>query len=362
MKHTPLHELNARLGAKFVDYAGWEMPLLFAGIVAEHLHTRSVGSVFDVSHMGRLELRGDEAEALLELVCTRRLGTAKVGQSLYSHVCNEQGGILDDVIVSRYESHWLMVCNASNRERIVGWLQQHATGRRVEIKDVTESTLMIAVQGPAVMDILRRKLPFSIDGLKRYHFTSGSYFGARYSVFRSGYTGEDGVELILPASIAPLLGSVMNGGDNAALRPAGLGARDTLRLEAGMPLYGHELTEQTNSLAAGLAWCVDLSKDFLGAEALRQVATKGPARKLVGLELEGRRIARQGAGILDSAGKTIGAITSGTFSPSLQKSIAMGYVDVQLSALDTALTVDLGGKATLARIVALPFYSRTKSR
>ncbi len=342
-----------------VDFAGWEMPLLYTGIVEEHLHTRRAGTVFDVSHMGRIVFTGPEAEPLLQRVCTRQLGTAEVGQSCYSHVCNEDGGILDDVIVSRYEDRWLMVCNASNRERILAWLRQHAPQKGVQIDDVTEATLMVAIQGPIAFETLSRKLPFTITGLKRYRFLSGSYFGTRYTVFRSGYTGEDGVELILPASVAPLLTSLLGGKSNgeSGLQPAGLGARDTLRIEAGMPLYGHELHETTDSLSAGLAWCVDLSKDFIGSARLREIAANGPARRLVGLELEGRRIARQGTQVVENT-HPVGEVTSGTFSPTLQRSIAMAYVRADLAEPGSSVAVDLGGRQVKAAVVALPFYRR----
>jgi len=186
-----------------VAFAGWEMPLLYTGIIEEHLHTRRAGSIFDVSHMGRIEFRGADAEKLLQLVCTRQLGDAQPGQSRYSHVCNETGGILDDVIVSRYADHWLMVCNASNRDRILAWLRKHAGGQDVSIEDKTEATLMVALQGPAVMPFLGCKLPLPVADLKRYRFLSGGYMGIPYTVFRSGYTGEDGVEVILPAEMAP---------------------------------------------------------------------------------------------------------------------------------------------------------------
>jgi len=359
VKRTPLYDFHVKHGAKMVDFAGWQMPLLYTGIVPEHLHTRRAGSLFDVSHMGRIELYGPQAEELLERVCTRRLGDAQVGQSRYSHVCNEAGGILDDVIVSRYEDHWLLVCNAANRARIVAWLGEQAAGRDAELRDVTEQTLMVAVQGPAVMDALGARLPIPINSLKKYRFTSGAFMGVPFTVARSGYTGEDGIEMILPASVAGMLGSVLPADEEAPIKPAGLGARDTLRLEAGMPLYGHELSEETDSLSAGLAWCVDLTKDFIGAERLRTIATEGPVRRLVGVELEGRRIARPGTQLLE-ADREIGTVTSGTFSPTLKKSIAMAYVCVDTAEPGRTVMVDIGGKsATRARIVPLPFYKRS---
>ncbi len=359
VRRTPLYNLHTQLGAKMVDFAGWEMPVLYTSIVEEHRHTRRAASIFDVSHMGRIEFRGSDAEALLQHVCTRQLGDAAPGQSRYSHVCNQRGGILDDVIVSRYDDHWLMVCNASNRDRIVSWLHRHGEGRDVEITDTTESTMMVAVQGPEAVSKLSQLLPVSIADLKRYHFRSGSYMGACYSIFRSGYTGEDGLELILPATVAPFLEGVLrdSGQDGSGFKPAGLGARDTLRLEAGMPLYGHELNEDVDSLSAGLKWCVDLEKDFIGVGPLRDIARTGPRRRLVGLELAGRRIARQHAGVLDGD-REAGEVTSGTLSPTLARSIAMAYVESSLAEVGRDLTVDLGCKRVGAVVVRLPFYRR----
>ena len=356
---TPLHNFHTQFGAKMVEFAGWEMPLLYSSIVEEHRHTRESASIFDVSHMGRIETRGNDAEALLQRVCTRQLGDMTAGQSRYSHICNEDGGILDDVVVSRYDDHWLVVCNASNRDRIVPWLRQHGQDRDVNIDDVTEATLMVAIQGPAAVPTLARLLPFEIADLKRYRFRSGNYMGMAYSIFRTGYTGEDGVELILPASAAALLTGFLPGlmSSDTDFKPAGLGARDTLRIEAGMPLYGHELTEDIDSISAGLAWCVDLDKGFLGVERLREVAAAGPTRRLVGLELAGRRIARTHATVLDGV-RPAGEVTSGTFSPTLQRSIAMAYVETQLGEPGRTLAVDLGGKRADAAVTRLPFYKR----
>jgi len=345
-----------------VEFAGWDMPLLYASIVEEHRHTRAVGSIFDVSHMGRIDLRGAEAENLLERVCTRRLADADVGRCRYSHVCNEQGGILDDVIVCRCDTHWLMVCNASNREKILSWLQRHGEGMDVAITDMTEVTLMVAVQGPDAIETLAALLPVPIKDLKRYHARTGRFMGAAYTVCRTGYTGEDGIELIVPAAIAPLAVNFLQTATSAdgGLKPAGLGARDTLRLEAAMPLYGHELHEQVDPLSAGQAWCVDLEKEFIGADALRTLARRGPGRQLVGLELEGQRIARPPAAVFD-ADEAVGEVTSGTSSPTLNRSIALAYVPPSLAEPGQELAVGLGRKRVDATVVRLPFYKRTRT-
>ncbi len=348
-----------------MDFAGWEMPLLYTSIVEEHQQTRTGCTIFDISHMGRLLVRGGQGGDLLQKTCTRQLGNAKVGRSYYSHVCNESGGILDDVIVSRYESHWGVVCNASNREKIVAWLSGHADGLDATVEDKTTETAMIAIQGPVTIELAGRILPFEVSDLGRYGFTTGSYMGMEYTIFRTGYTGEDGIEVVLPAgAIAMAWQFIVDGAKNAGaeIRPAGLGARDTLRLEAAMPLYGHELTEQIDSITAGQGWCVDLSKDFIGVEPMRAVAEAGPKRKLVGLQLDGKRIARQDMNILDGDGDgdghTVGVVTSGTFSPTLDASIAMGFVDAALAEPGTSVRVDIRGTAADARIVPLPFYKR----
>lgn len=364
LKRTPFHDFHAAAGARFVDFAGWEMPMLYRSIVEEHEQTRRSGSIFDVSHMGRLAFSGPDAQRFLSHVVTRNLADQVVGQSRYSLVCNEQGGVLDDVIVSRDAKNWLMVCNASNREKLVGWFTElrRTTGFDFDMADNTEATAMVALQGPKVIERLSSVLPIDLRSLKRYHFETANLMIVKMMVFRSGYTGEDGVEIILPAKMAAMAAKLFGGSadkQDATIKPAGLGARDTLRLEAGMPLYGHELGETIDPLSAGLGWAVDLNKTFIGVEALRGIQQRGPKRKLVGLELEGKRIARQHTG-LTLNGETVGEVTSGTFSPTLQKSIAMAYVDASHAATGTVLNVDLKGASTPAKIVALPFYKRAK--
>lgn len=345
-----------------VDYTGWEMPLMYRGIVAEHNQTRNSGSIFDVSHMGRLHFVGKEAVPFLSRVLTRKIDDQRVGQSRYSLVCNAAGGVLDDVIVSRDTKNWLVVCNAGNRQKIISHFTavRREMGLDFDMSDQTEATGMVALQGPKVIDRIANVLPVDIKSMKRYNFESSSIMLIKFSCFRSGYTGEDGVELILPAKMCGMAMKLLGGKldkENATIMPAGLGARDTLRMEAGMPLYGHELTESTDPISAGLGWAVDLTKDFIGAEPLRVIAQNGPARKLVGLELASKRIARQGTSLRNGAA-IIGEVTSGTFSPTLQKSIAMAYVDAALAPVGTALQVDLKGEMIPATVVKLPFYKR----
>ena len=363
LKRTPFYDFHVAHGGKMVDFAGWEMPLSYRkGIIEEHKHCRASGSIFDVSHMGRLYFTGPDTLKLLDRVLTRKISDQQVGQSRYSLVCNETGGVLDDVIISRDAKNWIMVCNASNRAKIVQHLQavRRQLDLDVDLADQTESTAMIALQGPRIIEKLTGKLPVDLASLKRYHFVTGSIMLVKFTVFRSGYTGEDGVEIVLPAKMAGLALKLLGdriGEENATLQLAGLGARDTLRMEAAMPLYGHELNETSDPLSAGLAWAVDLSKDFIGAPALRQTAATGPARKLVGLELSSPRIARQGYTVLH-ANQPASQVTSGTFSPTLQKSIAMAYISAPLATPGTQVAVDLKSTQIPATVVPLPFYRK----
>jgi len=345
MLRTALYETHRSLGARLIDFGGWEMPVMYRGISEEHGYTRTAASVFDVSHMGRLVFTGPDAEALLQHVCTRNVGKLAVGRSGYSHVCNEQGGILDDVIVSRCEDRWLMVCNAGNREKILSHLRLHAAGRDAAIEDTTLQTVMLAIQGPATMKLfaeyLTKYLPVDPSKLARYGFVTGSAMGQKYTIFRSGYTGEDGVEVVVSAATGGLVWDFLtkeSGSGRVAVRPAGLGARDTLRLEAGMPLYGHELSERVDPISAGCGWAVDLNKEFVGAAALRSIAAEGPRRK---------------------GTREVGEVTSGTLSPTLVKSIAMAYVDSTTLAVGENLTVEIRDARVAATIVPLPFYKRS---
>ena len=355
---TPLHDTHVELGARMVEFAGWSMPVQYTGIRAEHLHTRSACSLFDVSHMGRLKLAGSDAGSLLNRLCTRNLADADVGRCYYSHICREDGGILDDVIVSRFEDQWGVVCNASNREKITAWITKHAEGLDVKLTDETTATAMIAIQGPKTMDVARGLVGSDLDEVKRFRFRTFDVMGMPITVYQSGYTGEHGFEIVVPAGIVKMLVPQLLGTKDrphAIVRPAGLGARDTLRLEAAMPLYGHELSEEVDSLTAGQAWCVDLSKDFIGGEAMRKLKESGLKRRLVGLELDSRRIARQHS-VVYSGETSIGEVTSGTLSPTLDKSIAMASVLAEHTEVGSSLEVAVGKGRIAAKVVALPFY------
>ena len=354
---TPLYARHLALKARMVPFAGWDMPVQYAGVIAEHAAVRSGVGLFDVSHMARLNFDGSGGLELLEKVFTNSVATMKDGQVRYGLVCNEAGGILDDVLVYKWAYGYAMIANASNREKIVGWLNQHKTGLDVEVQDATMTTALIAVQGPKSVAAMAGLFDADASALKYYFATPTRYRDTACIVSRTGYTGEDGFEVAVDAAQAePLWDDLIARG----AVPCGLGARDTLRLEAAMPLYGHELNEATDPLQAGLGWAVKLDKGpFLGRDAL--VAAKElPNRPVrVGLELEGKRAAREGSPIVGRTGP-VGTVTSGSYVPFLQKSIAMGYVDPAVASPGTTLSVDARGTAIPATVVPLPFYKRAK--
>jgi len=365
---TPFHQYHLDHGGKMVPFAGWEMPIRYGSIIEEHQQVRRSGGLFDVSHMGRLRFTGRDARSFLDHVCTRQVWGMKDGQVRYSLVCNEQGGCRDDVLVYRLgDAEYVMVCNASNRAKLLDHFD-HVRGSMVfKLKDETESTAMVAIQGPKVMGLIGG-FSSSIPELKRYTFVEKNLLIAKVMISRTGYTGEDGVEVILPASLAnkavDMLLKNVNAGD---IKPCGLGARDSLRLEAGMPLYGHEIEEHLDPVSAGLHFAIKLDKGenaenspkevgrFIGQDALQKIAREGARRKLVGLALEGKRAARQGMKVMQGA-NDVGLITSGCWSPTLEKSIAMAYVDAALAAPGTRVSVDPEKLNAPATVCAIPFY------
>jgi aminomethyltransferase len=366
LSKTPLTEWHRSHGARLVDFAGYEMPVQYSSIVAEHQATRTSVGVFDISHMGRLRFDGPRADQLLDHLLTRRVLDMQTGQVRYSLMCNEDGGVLDDVLVSCLESpsgkiYFLLVVNASNRAKIVHWLKPHlADYPDVEFHDVTESTAMIAVQGPKAMDLCKPLLPSSIQTLGYYRAKVTEQMSKPCIVSRTGYTGEDGLELIVKADDAiRVWENLMMAGRNIGIQAVGLGARDTLRLEAGMPLYGHELDETIDPYQAGLGFACNLKdRTFIGSEALRSKSINPTIPKRVGLLLEGRRAARQGSNVLDADRRIVGQVTSGSFSPTLDRPIAMAYLDASIASAGAILDVDIRGTTVPATIVPLPFYKK----
>lgn len=342
-----------------MDFHGWDLPLYYADIRTEHLAVRKQAGIFDLSHMGRLRVSGAGAQALLERCLTQEIGTMPVGRCRYSLVVNDAGKALDDVLVYREASSFFVVVNASNRPKIVAWLEARKDAS-TRIEDLTESMALIAVQGPKAVDIVQSVAGAEVAALKYYTFCPAKPMGAPGLVSRTGYTGEDGFEVYLPSASAPACWeALMKAGASHGMRPIGLGARDTLRLEAGMPLYGHELDEETTPLEAGLDWAVKFTKDFIGRAALERQKAAGLTRRLAGLELADKRIPRQGYPVL-AGGRRVGVVTSGTSSPLTGKTLAMAYVEPALAVPGQSLQVEIRGTAYPATVVPLPFYKREK--
>ncbi|QEL13212.1 glycine cleavage system aminomethyltransferase GcvT [Limnoglobus roseus] len=354
---TALYDAHVAQHARMVPFAGWDMPVQYASIIEEHKAVRSAVGMFDVSHMARFSFGGTDAAALLEKVFTNSVATMKEMQVRYGLVCNADGGTLDDVIVYRWPYGYAMVANGSNHDKILAWLKQHATGD-VQITDETPSTVMLAVQGPKAIDAVAGLFPDDVSKLKYFFALPTRYHDRGCVVSRTGYTGEDGFEITVPNELGVALWDAMLA---RGVKPCGLGSRDTLRLEAAMPLYGHELTEKIDPLQAGLDWAVKLNKDFIGRDALKSASeAAGHRPKRVGLLLEGKRAARQECVLLADESTPVGVVTSGSFVPWLDQSIAMGYVAPRHAAPGTPLLVDIRGTHVPAAVVPLPFYSRKK--
>lgn len=375
---TPLHGFHLEHKAHMVDFAGWDMPLYYSSLTSEHHQVRTSGGLFDVSHMGRVKFTGRHARKFLEKVCTRRIHDMQPGQCRYSLVCNDQGGVKDDVIVYRYDDDdFTVVVNASNREKLLKHFESVRTSGdyAVKIDDQTTSTAMVALQGPKIIPLIG-KFSREVPSLKKYRFAVKNLMIIKLTVSRTGYTGEDGVEVILPAATVNLalkflLQDVDITKPDAIIKPAGLGCRDTLRTEAGMPLYGHELGEEINALECGVDFAIALDKvsedkgeKFIGSDALQKVvAAGGPARKLAGFVIPGKRSARPGMKVLHN-GKDVGLITSGCPSPTLGEQlggcIAMGFLAKDLHEPGTMLDIDTGKGTLQAKVTPLPFYKAPK--
>jgi aminomethyltransferase len=354
---TPLYQWHVDHHARMVPFGGWEMPVQYIGIGPEHKAVRSAAGLFDISHMARISFWGPDAHALLEKVFTNSVATMKDGQVRYGLVCNESGGILDDILVYRWPYGFLAVVNASNRTKIVKWLDHHRHGMDTQYQDQTFETTMVAVQGPKAVELVAGMFADDVGQLKYYYATPTRYQDKGCVVSRTGYTGEDGFEVMVSNTHGVALWDDLV---NRGATPCGLGARDTLRLEAAMPLYGHELSETIDPFHAGVGWAVKLDKgEFIGRDALRQLAADNTKPVRVGLEIDGKRAAREGCLILSGANMA-GTVSSGSLCPWLDKSLAMGYVDPQFAAVGTKLSVDVRGSKLEAAVVPLPFYKRKK--
>jgi aminomethyltransferase len=356
---TPLHAWHEAHGARLVEFGGWSMPVQYTTIAEEHRAVRERVGLFDISHMGRLTFDGPGVLDWLERVTTNQVSRLSELQAQYSLVANEDGGVIDDILVYRQPFAYLVVCNASNRGAVNAQIERYRQSATGNFRDRTLDTAMIAIQGPRALAVVQPIFDQPLEPVSYYHFTMGRLLSSITAVVsRTGYTGEDGFEVICGAQSADKLWeALLEGGKSEGILPCGLGARDTLRLEAGMALYGHELTETINPYAAGLGWAVKLDKgDFVGRAAL--IGCKANAQKSrIGLSLAGKRIARQGAEVYDGE-RSVGQVTSGTFSPTLNQSVAMALVEPGAAAIDKTLAIDVRGHRETARVVKLPFYKR----
>lgn len=356
---TPLHDLHRDSGARMVAFAGWDMPVQYEGVIVEHRAVRQAAGVFDLSHMGEIEVRGNGALAFLNFALTNDASRLEVGQAHYTLLTYPDGTVADDTILYRLPDRYFLVVNASNREKDLDWLQHQSLGfSEVEMRDVSSETALIALQGPLAESVLAPLTELDLTALRYYRAAQSNVAGLPALVARTGYTGEDGFELFVSNDAAPEVWSGLLAAPQA--RPVGLAARDTLRLEAGMALYGHELSEAINPYEAGLGWAVKLEKgDFSGREALERERKLGPARKLVGFEMLDRSVPRAEQEVR-KLGEHVGFVTSGTHSPTLNKPIGMAYVPVRYSRVGTDLEVMIRDRPVPARVVEKPFYKRSK--
>ena len=363
LRHTPLHASHLALGARMVPYAGYEMPVQYTSIIEEHRTVRSAVGLFDLSHMGELHLSGPEALAFARYAVVSDPGLLEPGQAQYSMLCAPDGGIIDDLIVYRVEDGYLIVCNAANHDAVLGQLES-LRGQGdfdVVLDDRSEETALIAPQGPRSVELLGRLTDIDLSALGNYRSQQGRVAGTQCLIARTGYTGEDGFELFCPARKATRLwDALISTGSDLGLRPCGLGSRDTLRLEAGMPLYGNELDRSVNPYEANLGRVVKLEKgEFVGRGALAAVQQTGPRRKLVGLMMRDEAIARHEYPVLVD-GSEAGVVTSGTLSPTLGERIAMAYLPAADAALGGMVEVLVRDRRHPAEQVKLPFYRRPK--
>jgi glycine cleavage system T protein (aminomethyltransferase) len=344
LQRTPLHDRHVALGARMVPFAGWEMPVQYEGVIPEHKAVRTDSGVFDVSHMGELDVEGPRATGLLQALLSNDLDKISLGEAQYTLLTNERGGILDDLIAYRLDDfRYLLIVNAANSSSDFEWLKEHQV-RGSDVRDVSDEYALLAVQGPRAIERL------GLPQRKAFTFDEAVVDGVDCMVNRTGYTGEDGCELLVPAEDAEeLWDAVLARG----VVPCGLGARDTLRLEVCFPLHGNDITPETDAISAGLGWCCALDKDFTGVGELREIKARGPERKLVPFVMEEKAVPRQGMSIEGG-----GEVTSGTHSPMLDRGIGMGYVPTAAAAPDKEIEIDVRGRERRARIVEKPIYKR----
>jgi aminomethyltransferase len=369
LRKTALNPVHRRMGARMVDFGGWDMPVEYpatGGLIAEHMAVRTAVGVFDVSHMGDIRIHGPQALAAVQHVSMNDAARLAAGQAHYSALLYPQGTFVDDVIVHKMaDDDYLLVINAGTREKDFHWVRDNVSGFDTRAEDVGDHYTQLAIQGPKAAETLRKLTDADLSAIKNYWFTYGTVCGLKQTLIaRTGYTGEDGFEIYVPAdeaTSARVWEEVLKAGEEFGMKPCGLGARNTLRLEAKMALYGHEISDQITVWEAGLdRFCKMEKGDFIGREALAKQKQEGVTRTLAGLEMVGRGIGRDGYPVRDEAGAQIGYVTSGSHAPFLKKNIALAYVPPAKSAVDTRLQVEIRGQGVEAKVVPTPFYKRPR--
>jgi aminomethyltransferase len=360
MKNTALKHVHENLGAKILPFAGYNMPILYEGVNAEHETVRNAVGVFDVSHMGEFLISGPNALALIQKVTTNDAATLTVGRAQYSCLPNNDGGIVDDLIIYKMkEDEYLLVVNASNIEKDWNWISSH-NDVDAEMKDLSDNYSLLAIQGPKAIEAMQSLTSVDLSAIKYYHFEVGTFAGIENVIISAtGYTGSGGFEIYCKNDeVAHIWNQVFEAGAAFGIKPIGLAARDTLRLEMGFCLYGNDINDTTSPFEAGLGWITKFTKEFVNSEKLQQQKELGVTRKLVGFELIDRGVPRQDYEIVDKDGNTIGIVTSGTMAPSLNKGIGLGYVTTAFSMVDSEIYIRIRKNDVLAKVVKLPFYKK----
>lgn len=360
LQHTPLYHRHVALGGRIVDFGGWALPVQFSGILQEHQAVREAVGIFDVSHMGEIAISGSGAQAFVSHLVTNDLSGLEYGKVVYSPMCYTHGGTVDDLLIYKRREDYLLVVNAANKEKDYRWIADNAPGD-VNVVDESSQTAQIALQGPKAFELLEGLVP-GVGGLKSFTFDAFSLLGWDCLISRTGYTGEDGVEIYVDPVGAPEIWDALI---DAGAVPCGLGARDTLRFESAMPLYGHEMDQTVSPLTAGLGFFVKLGKagGFIGEAALAEEKAESKGSRRIGVQMLDRGIPREGYEVMDGAGQVIGVVTSGTFSPTLKQNLAMARIhpEAPLPAMGAPLQIAVRGKALAAQRIKLPFYKRQKT-
>ncbi len=363
LQRTPLYKIQKEAGARFVPFVGWEMPVQFSGVIEEHEAVRKHAGIFDVSHMGELFVEGDDAESFLQKLCCNDVSKLVDGKAQYSAFLNDNGGVIDDIIIYRFNEKRFLICvNASNAEKDFAWLQQNQMDD-IALSNESAAYAQIALQGPEALRILSQVLGEDLEPkLGVFHFLIRTLEEQELIIARTGYTGEDGVELFIPTAAGPELAiSLWSNFLEAGAKPCGLGARDSLRLEASYPLHGHELQEDIPALESGLGWIIKFEKgDFIGREALLKLKEQGLKRKLIGFELEGAGIAREETKVFHAEGQEIGLVTSGTKTPTLGKAVGMTFIDTEYAEAGLEVVFEVRGRKIQGKLKKLPLYKRGK--